>query len=128
MIEPRMIHDPYVRRKIYNMIKKRITDAKIGVINVHGNYSIISGDPYALCQSMFGLPVTGLLRSGEIYRVAKEGNPDAVLFPRAHVVSCEYSRYANSQFSRGTALVSIHADLHALECVGHDGTCSQWMR
>lgn len=67
MADQRMINDPFVRKKLYSLIKKRITDAKIGVIRVHGNYSIICGDPYALCQSMFGLQVTGLLKAGEIY-------------------------------------------------------------
>lgn len=67
MIDERMIDDPFVQSSIYNMIKKRIDDAKVGVLNVHGNYSIICGDPYALCQSMFGLPVTGLLNAGEVY-------------------------------------------------------------
>ena len=67
MIDKRMFDDPFVRRSIYDMIKRRLTDAKIGVIGVHGNYSIMSGDPYALCQSVFGLEVTGLLKAGEIY-------------------------------------------------------------
>lgn len=67
MIDKRMLDDPYVRRKIYQMIKKRINDAKIGVLKVHGNYSMVSGDPYSLCQSIFGLEVTGLLKAGEIY-------------------------------------------------------------
>ena len=67
MIEEQIFNDPYVRTTIYNMIKKRIDDAKVGVLKVHGNYSIICGDPYALCQSMFGLPVTGLLKAGEVY-------------------------------------------------------------
>lgn len=67
MIDERMFDDPFVKRKILHMIKKRINDAKIGVINVHGNYSIVSGDPYSLCQSIFDLPVTGLLKKGEIY-------------------------------------------------------------
>lgn len=67
MIDNRVYNDPFVKRKIYQMIRKRINDAKIGVIKVHGNYSIVSGDPYSLCQSIFGLPVTGLLKKGEIY-------------------------------------------------------------
>jgi len=67
MIEPTLYNDPYIRRKICHMINKRIDDAKIGVIDVHGNYSMVCGDPYALCQSVFGLPVTGLLKAGEIY-------------------------------------------------------------
>ena len=37
------------------------------MLKVHGNYSIVSGDPYALCQHMFGLEVTGLLKAGEVY-------------------------------------------------------------
>ena len=67
MIDHRMIKDPYIQNMIYNLIKARIDDAKVGVIGVHGNYSILSGDPYALCQSIFGLEVTGLLAAGEIY-------------------------------------------------------------
>ena len=67
MIDERMIDDPFVQNAIYQLIKNRIDEAKVGVLKVHGNYSIVSGDPYALCQSMFGLEVTGLLKSGEIY-------------------------------------------------------------
>lgn len=67
MVEPRMIDDPYVQSKIYQLIKNRINEAKVGVIKVHGNYSIVSGDPYSLCQSIFGLEVTGILKSEEIY-------------------------------------------------------------
>lgn len=67
MIDQRMMNDPFVRNNIYQLIRKRINEAKIGVLKVHGNYSIICGDPYALCQSIFGLPVTGLLKAGEIY-------------------------------------------------------------
>lgn len=67
MIEPEMINDPYIQSNIYQTIKNRINEAKVGVIKVHGNYSIVCGDPYSLCQSIFGLEVTGLLKPGEIY-------------------------------------------------------------
>lgn len=67
MVEPGMFNDPCIKRKIFHQIENRIERAKTGVIGVHGNYSIICGDPYALCQSIFGLPVTGLLKAGEIY-------------------------------------------------------------
>ena len=67
MIDERMINDPVIRRKIWNMIRKRIEMAKRGAIRVNANFAMISGDPYALCQSMFGLEITGLLKSGEIY-------------------------------------------------------------
>ena len=67
MADPRMADDPFIRSKLYQQIKKRINEAKVGVLAVHGNYSMVSGDPYALCQHIFGLPVTGLLKAGEIY-------------------------------------------------------------
>lgn len=67
MIEPSMMDDPYVQSSIYQMIKKRINEAKVGVLKVHGNYSIVCGDPYSLCQHIFGLDVTGILGAGEIY-------------------------------------------------------------
>lgn len=67
MIEPKMLNDPYAQNAIYQMIRNRISEAKVGVLKVHGNYSIVCGDPYALCQSIFGLEVTGLLKAGEIY-------------------------------------------------------------
>ncbi|WP_028562216.1 RNA dependent RNA polymerase [Paenibacillus pinihumi] len=67
MAAPEMIRDPFVRAKIRERIDKRIQDAKLGQVKVQGNYSIIAGDPYALCQSLFGITVTGLLRAGEFY-------------------------------------------------------------
>ena len=66
-IEPRLLDDPFIRRKIYSMLKKRMDDAKKGCITINGNFALICGDPYALCQSMFGLEVTGILKQGECY-------------------------------------------------------------
>lgn len=67
MIDRRMLDDPFIQNNIYQLIRNRINEAKVGVIKVHGNYSIVSGDPYLLCQSIFGLQKTGLLKAGEIY-------------------------------------------------------------
>lgn len=67
MIEPDMINDPYVQNRIRYFIKKRISQAKTGVVKVRGNFQVASGDPYALCQSIFGMEVTGLLKAGEVY-------------------------------------------------------------
>lgn len=67
MIDRRVMNDPYVQSSIYQLIRNRINEAKVGVLKVHGNYSVVSGDPYLLCQSMFGLEKTGLLKAGEIY-------------------------------------------------------------
>jgi len=67
MIDERVLNDPFVLNNIYQLICNRINEAKVGVLKVHGNYSVIGGDPYLLCQSFFGLPKTGLLKAGEIY-------------------------------------------------------------
>ena len=67
MIDRRMAQDPYIQNNIYQMMRNRINEAKVGVIPIHGNYSIASGDPFLLCQSIFGLQKTGLLQAGEIY-------------------------------------------------------------
>lgn len=93
MIEPKLIDDPFVRSNIFNLIRKRIEDAKVGVLKVHGNYSTASGDLYALCQSMFGLPVTGLLSAGEIYNYYwAESSADELLAFRAPMSCAENVR------------------------------------
>ena len=61
MIDPRMMKDPYIKGRVYNMIKKKINDSKKGVIQVKGNYQIVSGDLYGMCQHMFKQEVTILL-------------------------------------------------------------------
>ena len=68
MIEPQMINDPYIINTIYRNIQKRIDKAKMGTITINGNYLIVCGDPYALAQSIFNLPITGLLAAGEVYQ------------------------------------------------------------
>lgn len=75
MADPRAAGDPYVRSVVYQAIRNRINEAKVGVIDVHGNYSIASGDPFALCQHICGLEVTGLLKAGQVYNRywAKDG-------------------------------------------------------
>lgn len=67
MIEPELINDPYVRNSLHSMVKRKINDAKLGVINIHANFAILGGDLYSLAQSMFGLEVTGLLKANQCY-------------------------------------------------------------
>ena len=84
MLEPSLIGDDYICNRVHRMIRRRIVDAKIGVLDVRGNYQILSGDLYALAQSMFGLPITGLLKAGEIYsKFWLERNVNQVLCYRA---------------------------------------------
>ena len=67
MVNKEMMKDPFIKQRVHKMIKKKINDSKKGVIQVNGNYSIISGDLYALCQFMFKKEVTGCLKAGEFY-------------------------------------------------------------
>ena len=64
MIENSLINDPYIKSMVDKMIAKRINDSKKGVLQINGCYSIVSGDIYALCEHMFGMPVKGLFREG----------------------------------------------------------------
>ena len=67
MANPALVDDPYVRSKVQRMIQKRIKTAKIGVLDVEGDYAILGNDPYSLLQSIFGMEITGLLKAGECY-------------------------------------------------------------
>ena len=67
MLDESMLNDPYVYSKIKHNITNRIDRAKMGVLPVRGNFSIISGDPYLLCEYVFGFEPTGLLKKGEFY-------------------------------------------------------------
>ena len=67
MINKELINDPYIRSRIERMIQKKIRLAKISTIDVEGNFALISGDPYAMCEDIFGMEVHGLLEAGELY-------------------------------------------------------------
>lgn len=67
MVEPDMINDPFVKSKVHNMIKKKINDAKIGVLQVDGNFQTIGGDIFGFLEHSFGLVPTGLLKANEVY-------------------------------------------------------------
>ena len=84
MVNKDLINDPYVRSRIERMIQKRIRLAKISTIDVTGNFGLISGDPYAMCEDIFGMEVRGLLNSGEIYhRFWQDRGVDEVVCMRA---------------------------------------------
>lgn len=82
MIDDNAIHDPFVKQQIYKMIYKKIDMAKLGRIQVDGNYSIVCGDLYALCQGIFGMEITGLLGFGEFYsgHWVKQGVMEVIAF------------------------------------------------
>ena len=71
MIAPELLQDTYIINRIHNMINKKIDNAKIGTLKIKGNYCVVIGDPYALCQHIFSMGISddklGLLKAGEIY-------------------------------------------------------------
>ena len=130
MANPELIKDPYVRSKVSRMIQKRIKSAKIGVLDVEGDYAIIGCDPYALLQNMFGMEVTGLLKAGECYhKYWTDKNVSEVIAFRAPMTShenvCKLKIIDNSEtqkwFKYITTCCMLNGwDTTAIRCNGAD--------
>nr|DAV35971.1 MAG TPA: RNA dependent RNA polymerase [Caudoviricetes sp.] len=82
MIDDNVINDPFVKQQIYKMIYKKIDMAKLGRLQVDGNYAIVCGDLYALCEGIFKMEIKGLLGFGEFYsgHWVKQGVMEVVAF------------------------------------------------
>lgn len=90
MANPELVKDPYVRSKVSRMIQKRINSAKIGVLDVAGDYAILGNDPYSLLQHIFGMKITGLMKAGECYhKYWTDKNVDEIVLFRAPMTSHE---------------------------------------
>lgn len=90
MANPELVKDPYVRSKVNRMIQKRINSAKIGVLDVSGDYAILGNDPYSLLQHIFGMEITGLMKAGECYhQYWTDKNVDEIVLFRAPMTSHE---------------------------------------
>jgi hypothetical protein len=100
LVEPEVIRDSYVQSTLYGLIRNRINQAKIGVLDVHANYSIVSGDPYLLCESIFGIEPKGILRSDEIYnKYWSDQGSDRVACYRAPMTCHNNIRLMNIHYS-----------------------------
>lgn len=62
-----LYNDPYIKKKIGKDLKSLRLRCYAGKIIVDGNYQVLTPDLFALAQAIFGQPVTGLLKAGEIY-------------------------------------------------------------
>lgn len=62
-----LIHDKWFKKKIYDLIKKKIKSGCLGSIPVDGNFQVLVSDPFAQMQHVCGLEVTGLLGKKEYY-------------------------------------------------------------
>ncbi|WP_080845575.1 RNA dependent RNA polymerase [Cytobacillus gottheilii] len=67
MLDNALISDKWIKRKIYDLIKKKIKRACLGEVLVDGNFQVIVSDPYAMMQHVCGQEVTGLLGKREYY-------------------------------------------------------------
>lgn len=65
--QPKLINDKYIKKKVYDLVKRKIQHACLGEIYVDGNFQTIVSDPYAQMQHVCGLEVTGLLGRREYY-------------------------------------------------------------
>ena len=130
MANSELIKDPYVRLKVGRMIQKRIRTAKIGVLDVEGDYAIAGNDPYSLLQSMFGLEVTGLLKRGECYHKywSDKGTNEICIF-RAPMTSienvCKLNVVTNPEMEEWykyikTCILLNSWDTTAMRCNGED--------
>ena len=130
MANSELIKDPYVRSKVGRMIQKRIRTAKIGVLDVEGDYAIAGNDPYSLLQSMFGLEVTGLLKRGECYHKywSDKGTNEICIF-RAPMTSienvCKLNVVTNPEMEEWykyikTCILLNSWDTTAMRCNGED--------
>jgi hypothetical protein len=132
MLNKDVQNDPYIRSKISQLVRKKIDNAKLGRVRVHGDYFIISGDPYCLCESIFlpESPRDGLLKAGEVYsRYWADLNVKEIMCFRAPM-SCEnnirkvrvVSTPKMSDWYRymGDALILNSCDLITAACNGAD--------
>lgn len=67
LVNPNLMNDKYIKRKVHDMAKRRIQKACLGDIIVDGNFQVIVSDPYAQMQHVCGQEVTGLLGKNEYY-------------------------------------------------------------
>ena len=130
MANPTLINDPYIRSKISRMIQKRINSAKIGVLDVAGDYAIAGNDPYSLLQHIFELEVTGLLRRNECYHKywIDKGSNEVCVF-RAPMTSienvCKLNVVTNCEMEKWykyikTCIILNSWDTTAIRCNGED--------
>ena len=67
LLYPDIINERYFSQRIRNTLEKKEKQAKLGKLLVDGNYSPMVSDPFAMCQHLCRLPVTGLLKEDEFY-------------------------------------------------------------
>ena len=104
MIDHDLINDKWVREKIMRMIEKRIKEAKIGSLDIDGNFAIICGDPFSLMQNIYNMPITGLLNAHECYhKYWKDKKVEQIVAFRAPMTSHNNVTKMNISYSDDAA-------------------------
>lgn len=67
LLDESFIEDQYIKSHIVSSLNKKIKESYIGTLLFDGNYQTIISDPYALCQHVFGMEVSGLLVKDKHY-------------------------------------------------------------
>lgn len=67
IVNPTLMKDKYIKKKVYDLIKRKIKNGCLGEILLDGNFQTLVSDPYAMMQHVCGLEVTGLLGKKEYY-------------------------------------------------------------
>lgn len=68
MYNPNMMNDIYIKKKVKDLINKKIKEAMLGKFLISGNYQIMCSDPYAMAEHAFKLEdIKGLLNEFEHY-------------------------------------------------------------
>lgn len=53
IINPDLLHDPYIQQHILKSLNKQIRQSYLGKLIQNGNYQMMISDPFAQCQSIF---------------------------------------------------------------------------
>ena len=123
---PYMLGDPFIIDSVYRMIRKKIDNAKIGKLLVDGNYQILSGDPFALMQSLCDLEITGLLNAGECYsKYWKDKGVNEIVTFRSPMTSHNNIRKLNVKADDETAYWYQYMDTIFITN-GFDSCCQAW--
>lgn len=119
LLEPKCLQDAHIKRKMLRLINKKIKESYMGILKIEGNYQFVVSDPWAQCQHIFGLPVTGILQKGKAYseywRMKDVKKISCLRSPMTwrseHVVAdVENFKISNFKYQYSNIIFNIHDD------------------
>lgn len=88
LLDEYFLNDPYVLDCIHRLLKKKISDAKMGKLKCKANFQTFSNDPFLFMQHACGLKETGLLKANECYSDYWIDNGDKEILAFRSPMSC----------------------------------------